>query len=230
MAVTVEGTPSQSYIWDVASLTFSHTCGGDGLFVGVGLNTSDPDINTVTFNGDSLTEKWEQKDTEGGVSACAGYIMVAPDAGAHNVVVTLSVSTGYIWAGAVGLTGLDQVTPTRTAYKSAVSGAGGPTVTVVDSVSGDLVIDSVVTYNDTIAVGGGQTSRAEEDGLSSRSYGISTEIAAGADTVMNWTGGTYWAIGAMALVEAGGGPPAAVPAPGPAIPYLWAPPYGRGIR
>lgn len=203
MAVAVEGTPTQFADVSVVSLTWSHTAGGDGLFVGVGIGGDPLDtVDTVTFNGDSLTEKWEQRDTGASTYTCAGYLMVAPDAGAHNVVATFSRSQAVAWGGAVGLSGLHQTTPNRTVYKAA-----DKTITVVDSQSGDLVIDCCVTYNLTIAVGAGQTSQIETDSVAggNMSIGISTEPASGASTVMSWTAGDYNAIGAMALVAAAGG-------------------------
>jgi hypothetical protein len=202
MAVTVEGTPTQYAEYSASSLTWSHTAGGDGLFVGIG-QQENINVTGVTFNADALTEKWDFYNT---ANRTTGYIMVAPDAGAHNVVVSLASSSGTAWAGAVGLTGLDQATPTRTAYTDADSD-----VTVVDSQLGDLVIDCCMTYNLTIAADGSQTVQVEDDSIlgSDSSAGISTESATGANTVMSWTGGTYSAIGAMALVAAaaGGGAP-----------------------
>jgi hypothetical protein len=199
MAVAVEGTPTQVTDYG-SSLTFSHTCGGNGLFVGAGSPNDATTFSSITFNGDSLTEKWDEGYS---MQDVAGYIMVAPDAGAHNVVVT-ATATAWLWAGAVGLTGLHQSTPTRTAY-AASGGSGGPTVTVVDSQSGDLVIDCAGVEQTTITVGAGQTSILKQEGMVGRSYGISTEPASGANTVMSWTANAYWSTGAMALVAAAGG-------------------------
>ena len=202
MAVTVVGTPTSGGDFSVASITFSNTASGNGLFVGVVATDAGSNTYTATFNGDGMTQKWTQQETGAGTCRSVGFIMVAPDAGAYNVVVTASGSVTMIWGGAVGLDGLDQTTPTRTVYKVA-----DKTVTVVDSVSGDLIIDTCGTYNSTIAVGAGQTSRVEEDafGEGSISMGLSTESAVGANTVMSWTGGTYSAIGAMALIAAAAG-------------------------
>lgn len=206
MAVTVEGTSTEGYIEASASITFSYTAGGDGLFVGVATYTGTR-INSVTFNADAMTEEFDFSDGATGAVGIASYIRVAPDAGAHNVVVTAASSVEAIWAGAVGLTGLHQTTPVRTIYTEPNdAGEANPHITVVDSENGDLVIDATMTLNATIAVGAGQASWIEEDGayFANFSCGISTESAVGANTAMTWTGGTYWAIGAMALVAAAG--------------------------
>jgi hypothetical protein len=202
MAVAVEGTPTKSSVLAAASLTWSHTAGGNGLFVGGG-NVPNRTYSTCTFNGTSMTEKWDLVD---GAAYCrsGGYIMVAPDAGAHNVVLTVAAAADVLVGYAVGLSGLDQSTPTRTVYT-----AVDASVTVVDSEADDLVIDCIASYSTTVAVGAGQTSQGEDDNPygNGQSYGVSTEVATGASTVMSWTAGTYYAIGAMALVAAAGAPP-----------------------
>jgi len=210
MAVTVEGTPTQSYVTSGATLTWSHTAGGDGLFVG-GACCAPKDFTSITFNGDALTEKWDAASDEG-YAQSAGYIMVAPDAGEHNVVITVASAPELIWGGAVGLTGLDQITPTRTAYTNNTAGDTPVTVTVVDSVDGDLVIDTTIINKSALTAGAGQTSQVEDDAIGggATSVGISTEPAVGANTVMSWTfaaGVTHRFIGAMALIAAavGGG-------------------------
>ena len=209
MSVTVEGTPTQAAAAAAISVTWSHTAGGDGLFVG-GVIDRTNGFASCTFNGAPLTELFDQPDNGAGSHAAGGYLMVAPAAGAHNVVLTGSITPDVIWGGAVGLTGLEQSSVAnahRTVYVNGAGGAGGPTVTVADSQSGDLVIDCAGTFNTTIAVGSGQTSRVEDDSIvgGAISSGVSTEGATGANTIMSWTGGSYWAIGACALIAAAGG-------------------------
>ena len=206
MAVTVEGTPTQAVGASVASLTWTHTAGGDGLFVG-GANQSPQVFSTCTFNTDALTELWDAADNIGIQQSC-GYLMVAPDAGSFSVVLTAAASCDLLWGGAVGVTGL--ATPVasahRTVYTNNEAGGGAPSVTVADSVADDLVIDCAITFSTTIAVGTGQTSQVEDDSLAGggSSAGISTEVATGANTVMDWTGGVFWVTGATALVAAAG--------------------------
>jgi len=199
MAVTVEGTPTKASIQNAASVTWSHTAGGDGLFVGAGNRANQ--ATSATFNADAMTEKWDFYDEQ--VNRCAGYILVAPDAGAHNVVVTWAASLNYGWGGAVGLTGLDQTTPTRTAYTA----TDNDTVTVVDSVADDLVIDFMAAYENASTADPSQTVRVSDNNILDGNFnaGISTEVAVGANTVMSWSGATYVGIGAMALIAAAAG-------------------------
>jgi len=216
MAVTVEGTPSiGTAVASVTSITFSHTTGGTatGLFVGAGHGVVTPATTTgVTHNGDAMTELW---DVAGGLDTqSAGYLRVSPDIGTYNIVVTWSAAVAAGNAGGVGLAGLETSSVAaahRTVYTNTDTGGTipEPTVTVVDSVNGDLVIDTACTYGSAIAVGTGQTSRFEDDDIAGNfcSMGGSTESATGASTVMSWTTTTddYWAIGATALVAAAAG-------------------------
>jgi len=207
MAVTVEGTSTTGTAVVASSITFSKTVGATatGLFVGAG-NTYAA-TNTATFNGDSLTELWDANDTVAEQRA-SGYLMVTPDITTGNVVVTWAAScTGN--AGAVSLAGLETASVAaahRTVYVADDLGSA-PTVTVADSVSADLVIDSAATFNATITVGTGQTSRCEDDAIAggSTSWGVSTESATGANTVMSWTGGSFACTGATALIAAAAG-------------------------
>jgi hypothetical protein len=212
MAVTVEGTPTNSGTFVGTSVTWSHTTGATatGLWVGVCAN-GNLTVSSVTFNGDALTELFDRTST--GVVTVAGYLMVSPDITTANIVATISASAAGA-AGGVGLAGLETASVAaahRTVYGTSDT-AGGPSTTVVDSVNGDLVIDAAMTFNATITVGAGQTSRCENDGLSGSnvSFGVSTEAATGASTVMNWTSGDINVSGATALIAAaagGGGNP-----------------------
>lgn len=207
MAVTVETTSGPS-VNVAASLTFSHTItSAVGLFVGAA--SADAGITiSATFNGTALTVLWDIDANT--VYHVAGLLMVNPASGAHNIVVTFTDASGptTVLAGGVGLLGLvssSVAAAHRTVYTN--TPASAPTVTVVDSQSGDLVIDSAVTFNTSIAVGAGQTSRVEVDNGagSTISWGVSTESATGGNTVMSWTGGAFSGSGATALIASGGG-------------------------
>jgi hypothetical protein len=219
MAVTIDGTPTTSATaFNTNTITFSHTVSGSatGLFVGVGLD-QDIRVSGVTWNGSAMTELWDLGST--GIVATAGYLMVSPAAATANVVVTLaSTNTENSVAGAVSLAGIvtsSVAAAHRTVYTANDGAGGAPSVTVVDSQSGDLVIDSVSGYvGSAITVGTGQTSRCEDDDVAGngRSFGVSTESAAGSNTVMSWTTPTIWVIGATALIAASGGSTSGGPA------------------
>ena len=167
MAVTVEGTPTTgAAVVSASSITFSHTVGATatGLFVGAG--NQNQLTSSVTFNSDLLTELWDVTDDTAGQKA-SGSLMVSPDIVTGNVVVTWAAAADIGVAGAVGLAGLETASVAaahRTVYTANNLGSA-PTVTVVDSVSGDLVIDSAVTFGSTIAAVAGQLSRCEDDAI-----------------------------------------------------------------
>lgn len=221
MAVTVSGTPTQTVAASASSLTWAwnNSASATGLFVG-GANQEPQLFSSCTYNGVGLTELWDAADDIGIQQSC-GYLMVSPATGSNNVVLTAAASAGVIWGGAVGLAGLETGSGVggahRTVYTNNEAGGGAPSVTVADSQNGDFVIDCAITLNATIAVGTGQTSQVEDDALAggSSSAGISTEDATGANTVMSWTGGSFWVTGATALIASGGG------GGGDAVPVCW---------
>ena len=208
MALAIAGTPTKGYATAASSVTFAHTATGDGLFVGSG-GYGDPARTTssVTFNGDSLTELWDINDTYWGNFSNAGYLMCAPDTGSsYNVVVTMSGTMDMLMAGAVGISGL--ASPVGSAHGTIYTDQDSASVTVVDSEADNLVIDTFVTYQPSVTVGASQTSQNEYDSPedSGHSFGISTEPASGANTVMSWnTADAPKCIGATALIAAAGG-------------------------
>lgn len=82
---------SSWYSWPGSSTTWSHTVSGSDtiLFVGFHILSTSDLATGVTFNGDALT----RINTQVGSSERAYlYYMVAPDDGAHNIVVSFSSS------------------------------------------------------------------------------------------------------------------------------------------
>lgn len=198
------------------SVTQSYTvttedCIYAGTFFQLGTGT----VSAATYNSETMLSGNGVKLFDGGndsgtTNRIAGLILLNPDSGTHDLVITYSASASGMQTGIVGLTGVNQTI--GSAYRTVPTitnggGGGQPTITVTDSQSGDLCIDTCVVFAATITVGAGQTSRVETDNIfgSSTSWGISTEAASGASTVMSWTGSTTNSIGAAALVPAAGG-------------------------
>ena len=220
MAVTVVDTPTVGEAVVASSITFSYTTGATatGLFVSAANGSAVKATSTVKFNGTDLTELWDLNDSQP-FCAVSGYLMVNPAITTANIVVTWAAAVDAGIAGAMSLAGIETSSVAaahRTVYTAtdAAHAVADPTITVVDSENGDLVIDAAATWNATIAVGAGQTSRTEQDNIAGNniSWGASTESATGASTVMSWNSGasTYWCQGATALV-------ASVPPPPPVI-------------
>lgn len=206
MAVTIVGTPASNSVFGAVQLSISVTvpAGADALFVGGGSGPTT--FSSATFNGVAMTEVWDVTDS--GAVTCFGYLILAPSVGTFNVLVNAAGAVD-IWGGAVCFAGVEQ-SSVAAAHRTIVSGAGGnagpPTVTAT-SVSGDVVVSSAATLNATIAIAGGDTSQAEVDDLAGNtlSIGVSTGAAVDTTKVMSWTGGTFWGMGAMALIAAAGG-------------------------
>jgi len=204
-AVTVVDTPTEASSFASATFSWSHTASGTGLVV-VLMTSGNTACTSVTFDSVAMTELWDLGDS-GAIGSC-GYLMVSPNAGAHTVAVTIAGAVDA-WGGAVGLAGIETASVAaahRTVYTGTGGGGGAPTVTVVDSQSGDVVINGV-GVSDT-AITAAQTLQIQEDNLfgNAISGGLSTTTAAGASTVMNWTTtGTFWASGATALIASAGG-------------------------
>ena len=88
------------------TLTFSHTVTSTAnriLFVGVRTSSGVGLISSVTYNGTALTLIDSKAETYNGTAAYL-YYLVAPDSGAHNVVINSS-SSQYLDSTAVSYTG-----------------------------------------------------------------------------------------------------------------------------
>lgn len=204
MAITVTDT-SLSAVVVADSVTFAHVVasGDSGIFVGVGF-TGAVTITSVTWNGsENFTELWNAQN--GTNQQASGFLIVNPTVGTFNIVVTWSSAVAAGVAGAISLAGLEASSVAnahRTIYTN--TGTATPiTVTVTDSQNNDLVVDSALCLNATMGgVGSGQTSQAQDDAIGggSRSWGLSTEPATGASTIMDWGSTNIWATGATALV------------------------------
>lgn len=128
MALTLDNAPSTRQLAGTASsLTYSFTyAGGAGaIFVAV-LCTAGANINSVTWNGESMTRLATQ--TSGGGSDNELWWLRNPaGSGAANVVVTLSASTTFILATTLSLLGT-----INTGGATNVSATGTNTISVAD--------------------------------------------------------------------------------------------------
>ena len=199
-----EVTSSGSDTGDVLvnSISWSHTVSGNNrlLIVGVSIRNGggqtvlDPD--GVTYGAQSLT-KIGAIDNGTNVRVEMWYL-VAPLTGTDTVTVTLAASaTARFAAGAISLTNVDQGTPIIGGLTSNTGNDDSPTV-AVSSASGELVVDTLASMNDSEATAGaGQDRQWSPTTVSVRGAG-STEPGA-ASVNMSWTLGTasQWAIGAI---------------------------------
>lgn len=206
-SIAFDAASTATAVVNASSITWSHTCTGTdrALIVAIGFYDASVTVSGVTYNGVAMTEEWDTVDTTFSAARSAGYSLAAPATGANNIVVTFSAAADVGAAGASSWTGVQQSDPTRTAYTANGyddTNPYGATVTVVDSASGDVVVDSVFTFTPTVVAN--LTTRSETDnaGGDNKSHGHQSTAASGASTVMSWNIGaeSTWVIGAISLI------------------------------
>jgi hypothetical protein len=200
-----------------STLSWSHTVTDvpdTALFVGAGVVGLLNAINVtgVTFNGIPMTNIWNilsDSPSPDFQIRNTGWILTPAPAGTYTVIVSYS-GTGQEVAGtSASFNGCDRTVPTGIVATAMTNGTPSGTATVNAIASaGDIVIDFVMTSQQTITVGAGQTSRSEQENINLKSSGgMSTEPGPGTIT-MSWTLGTggyanEWAIGAVAIKPVG---------------------------
>jgi hypothetical protein len=193
------------------SITFSVDATGCDFLVVVASNVKTRTYTGATYNGVAMTKLADYVGS--GIAGVGLFVMKAPPAGSHDVVVTCNTgSADYLWAGAVGFSGVDQSTPYRTAY-TASAATGTPTITDTDSANGDTVMDIASGDSYTAVPTSGQTPwLSPRMGAGNYCAGCSTKPATGASTVMSWSVPTgRWAQASVALVPAAGGGGLSIP-------------------
>jgi len=190
-SVTV-GTPGSTQGTSVSTLGVSVTVSGTNtwLKVGVGWSAGSPvGFSSCTYNGVATTSLWSTP-TSLSYHRSVGRDLVAPASGTNTLTATLAGTQDEMCLGGIPFEGVDQTTPHGTVPTVATGTTGTPTVNVA-SATDEIVVDFAYGGFSDIAVGTGQTSRWEEEGIGSAPYlnsgGASTE--AGATTVtMSWSG------------------------------------------
>jgi len=122
-------------------LTFSHTANGDGLLVGLafyvwgGSNTYSESACTATYNSVAMTKV----DGFGHVSddgmAVEAWKLVAPTAGAHNVVVSCAVAV-IMHGGAISVSNAHQTVMTGTPVRVDSGFSSNPSASVTSATGG----------------------------------------------------------------------------------------------
>ncbi len=195
-----------------SSVTIPHTTSGTNRLMLVGVSMAPKSgytVSSITYNGDNLSVVGTRQESD--KARIEIWSLIAPDTGAHDVVVTLSSSDHEGAAvGVMTFTGVDQSTPLGT-FTSAIDDSDSPSVNVT-SAAGELVFDTLALEEDgaqNIAPGSGQTERWDLD-VDKINGGGSTEPGA-ANVTMSWsiTDSRKWALGAVPIKPAvSGGMPA----------------------
>lgn len=114
------------------SLTFSHTCSGNKRILWVGITAGSSDVvSGVTYDGVAMSRKNIRNN---GNSTSYLYYLVAPNTGAHDVVVSTTGSVS-IFAESASFTGVRQTNPIdaeTTSIASATTSCDNTVTTTVD--------------------------------------------------------------------------------------------------
>lgn len=199
-----------------ADVTFAHTCSGSNraLFVSVqNAGNAAVAVSSVTYpKGGSPTamiQLWAL-DTSGGVEAKnLGYIMINPDTGANNIVITLAANgVGTLGGASTSWNGVNQTGTVGNSWRTPVNGAGGtdPSSIVCNNAqNGDVVVDGICMFNGALTTVPNQTARVTQDPLTvGSSYAGGTQSAAATgSTTVQWTNTqSLWSGGVVALIPA----------------------------
>lgn len=190
-----------------ASFTINHTCAASCTLLRVAVTV--PAGVTITASSSVDGSMTSHGSIENGSAAKVEiFRLISPTVGAHVITITPNSSV-VAAARSISFTGGDTTTPLGTSYTSAIN-TSTPSVTVIDSASGDIVIDdwAYTAGGQSPTPGGGQT----EDTFSTNgNFDIrlrgSHESATGASTVASWTTTSAIDIAmiATAVKAAGGG-------------------------
>lgn len=141
-----------------------------------------------SYGGTSMTAV-AGEDAHAGVPS-KFFWLAAPATGAQTI--TPTVAGGPYFIRAISGTNVDQANPLRSTTPAYIDTTGTAPSVAVTTVADDLTVD-FLTFNltSTVTVGAGQTQRAGAyDGSVDYGTYISSELATGVSTTMNWTLGT----------------------------------------
>lgn len=191
-----------------SSLSFAYDATGATSLTFCGHQDLSRTVSSVTYNSTALTQLWELATLDATGYSSYGYMMLSPATGSNTLAVTYSAACGAGgvaagWSGVEGGSGVAGAH--RTVYTNRNS-TGTPTVTAVDSQSGDVVVGHALVQQTAITEDGAQTSLGQTDNSFSggSSSDNSYKSASGASTALSWTATSgYWSCGATALIPAG---------------------------
>lgn len=166
------------------TITFSHTCAVNAvLIVSVGAQDG-VGVATVTYDGVAMT----QVDDTNTNMRTTQFVLLTPNSGAHNVVVTKDNGTDYA-ASSISFTGAGGVSATNTANGNSASASG--TITLNTATTGNgYVVSALAQANNPVTLpsytGAGTqfVSRANGTDDFASSY---TAFAAGGNVTDSWT-------------------------------------------
>ena len=214
MPAPVFDVAASSAIAAASSLIYPHTVGSGGSR-GLRCGPAYLDavagaaaISSVTYNGVAMTLVAGSLQTA--VLAAiydigvANYILVNPDSGANNVVITMSESCDAIFGGSDSWTGVDQGAPAGTAA-IATGTSTTPTVNVA-SATEEVPLAAVFGLDDTGAFASGDTERWELGDAPGNVISAGSSQIGAASVTMDWSGSLdtiEWVTSGFSLKGAG---------------------------
>ena len=192
------------------SVTWSHTVGaGSNRLLVVLLSDNPTDaVSSVTYGGVALTQLPGAHVVGGTGAEVDIWYLKNPASGAANFVATWAAQ-GYLNAGAVSFSGVDQTTPLDTPVTATGTGRSASATVATDA--NNIVIDNLCLQessadNPTATAGGSQTQRFNEVNLAGGPRSASSTQPGAASVAMQWafTGAVQWALAAVAVKGASG--------------------------
>lgn len=185
-------------------ITWSHTCGAGAnklaVLWGCGISAGSVPGFTATYNGVSMTRQVTAFD--GSFCGVQGFYLDTPATGsALNIIVKNSGDVGSYQMTAVGISFNEATSGAPQTGTNTATSANG-SVTVVGSVSGDIVIGAIMSdLGPTGTTTEGQTLIFEDEDINADTdYNAERTDAVGASTVLSWThSSTNWAAVGMAI-------------------------------
>lgn len=219
-ALAVEGTPTGgSSVAATTTLTVSYTVtAATVLLVGVGIGFNDAGtdpltgVTGVTWNGSAMTAVAGSDSDDNNFVGARWYQINSPATGTHDVVLTTTTNSIQ---RSVHIIAFTDASTTLGTPSVATGTTANPSVTVVDTASGEIVVALSVNDNDSGNTVQANTLIYEIESLDNDTEHSSQYLATavGANTSMTWTqtgSGDGWATNGLAVAEADGGAGVAV--------------------
>lgn len=144
-------------------------------------------VSSCTYNGSSMTQMWNFRETGANISGSAGFII--PTGTGDGTAHTLSCTTGAAATNGTTLLslsfgGVNQATPFRTASTANIdTTSGSASLVVSNAASGDMVVDGFTNWSDALAAVSTQTIRLSHNSGNGYSGYTSTAAATGSTTM-----------------------------------------------
>ena len=157
---------------------------------------------STTYGGVSMTELWDQVNSNDAAYFHAGYALAGISSGASTVTNTISSTPGRQAFGVITMTGVDQTTPAGTAVVTDVA-INDISVTVASVGADDLVCDNLWSRGG-VTIGADQTLRNTDEPLVGILRFRQSTQPGTAGGVMSWSSGSgeTSALGAVAFKPA----------------------------